>query len=121
VNSELRLRDYLGHILEAIARIQSFSAGMDETGFAADIKTQDAVIRNMEVIGEACNNIRRVAPDFAKAHPEVPWGSAIGNRNALSHGYFSVDLALIWATVQNDLPKLKAAVEYLRVESGPQD
>jgi len=69
LNSELRVKDFLGHILEAVARIQAFSAGMNETGFAVDIKTQDAVIRNMEVIGEACNNILRVAPEFAKAHP----------------------------------------------------
>jgi uncharacterized protein with HEPN domain len=110
VNTEPRLKDFLGHILEAVDRIESFSAGMDEAGFLADIKTQDAVIRNLEVIGEACNNIRRVAPEFASAHPEVPWGSAIGNRNALSHGYFSVDLPLVWATVQQDLRQLKATV-----------
>lgn len=113
MNTEPRLKDFLGHILEAVDRIESFSAGMDEAGFLADIKTQDAVIRNLEVIGEACNNIRRVAPEFAGAHPEVPWGSAIGNRNALSHGYFSVDLPLVWATVQQDLRQLKATVEGL--------
>jgi uncharacterized protein with HEPN domain len=116
VNAGLRLKDFLGHILEAVARIQAFSAHMDEAGFVADIKTQDAVIRNLEVIGEACNNVRRVAPEFAQAHPEVPWGSAIGNRNALSHGYFSVDLALVWATVQNDLPELQKSVARLRTE-----
>ncbi|MGH8830915.1 MAG: HepT-like ribonuclease domain-containing protein, partial [Polaromonas sp.] len=71
------------------------------------------VIRNMEVIGEACSNIRKLAPEFAQAHPEVPWGSAIGNRNALSHGYFSVDLELVWATMQTDLPALKVAIERL--------
>jgi uncharacterized protein with HEPN domain len=116
VNSALRTKDFLGHILEAVVRIQSFSAGLNEAGFAADLKTQDAVIRNMEVIGEACNNILRVAPEFAKAHSDVPWGSAIGNRNALSHGYFSVDLALVWATIQNDLPKLKTTVLRLLAE-----
>jgi len=83
-----------------------------------DLKTQDAVIRNMEVIGEACSNILRLAPEFAQAHPEVPWGSAIGNRNALSHGYFSVDIRLIWATIQDDLPALKASVKRLTGESG---
>ena len=116
MNAELRLKDFLGHILEAIARIQLFSANMDEAGFVADIKTQDAVVRNLEVIGEACNHVRRVAPAYAEAHPEVPWGSAVGNRNALSHGYFSIDLVLVWATVRNDLPELKQAVTNLRAE-----
>ena len=74
------------------------------------------MIRNMEVIGEACSNIRKLAPEFVRAHPEVPWGSAIGNRNALTHGYFSVDLNLIWATMQTDLPTLKASVERLNVQ-----
>lgn len=54
-----------------------------------------------------------LAPEFARAHPEVPWGSAIGNRNALSHGYFSVDMELVWATMQTDLPALKMAIERL--------
>jgi len=114
VNSALRIGDFLGHILEAIGRIESYTTRLEQPDFEADAKTQDAVIRNMEIIGEACSNIRRLAPDFARAHPEVPWGSAIGNRNALSHGYFSVDLQLVWATVQHDLPKLKTAVERLR-------
>jgi uncharacterized protein with HEPN domain len=113
VNSALRTKDFLGHILEAIDRIESYTLNLDQSGFEADVKTQDAVIRNMEIVGEACSNIRKHTPDFAKSHPEVPWGNAIGNRNALSHGYFSVDLTLVWATAQNDLPKLKKAIEPL--------
>ena len=113
MNAELRVQDFLGHILQAIARIEVFSIDLNEAGFLVDLKTQDAVIRNMEVIGEACSIIRKLAPEFVRAHPEVPWGSAIGNRNALSHGYFSVDLNLIWATMQNDLPALKVSIERL--------
>ncbi len=113
MNSSFRVNDYLGHILEAIGRIEAYTLGLDQGGFESDVKTQDAVIRNMEIIGEACSNIRKQAPDFARSHPEVPWGSAIGNRNALSHGYFSVDLTLVWATVRQDLPRLKAAVQSL--------
>ena len=111
MNLELRTQDFLRHMLQAILRIEIFSADLNEASFLADIKTQDAVIRNMEVIGEACRNILRLSPSFAQAHPEIPWGSAIGNRNALSHGYFSVDLNLIWATIRNDLPALKANLE----------
>ncbi len=116
MNAELRVQDFLAHIVQAIVRIQAFSVGLNETSFLADLKTQDAVIRNMEVIGEACSNIRKLAPEFVRAHPEVPWGSAIGNRNALTHGYFSVDLNLIWATMQTDLPTLKASVERLNAQ-----
>ena len=116
MNAPVRVKDFLGHILEAISRIESYTLSLDKGGFEADAKTQDAVIRNMEIIGEACNNIRKHAPDFARAHPEVPWASAIGNRNALSHGYFSVDLVLVWATVRHDLPKLKTAVEFLHAD-----
>lgn len=113
MNSSLRVKDFLGHILEAISRIESYVAKLDQAGFVSDFKSQDAVIRNLEVIGEACANIRKLAPEFAAAHPEVPWGNAIGNRNALSHGYFSVDLDLVWATVRHDLPGLQVAAARL--------
>lgn len=69
----LRTRDYLHHILEAISLIGQYVEGMSEVEFLNDRKTQDAVIRNLEIIGEAANKVMRVAPEFAAAHPEVPW------------------------------------------------
>jgi uncharacterized protein with HEPN domain len=72
----LRVADYLQHILEAIANIQDYTAGMDLDAFMDDRKTRDAVIRNLEVIGEACNNVARNHPDFALQHANVPWGFA---------------------------------------------
>ncbi len=69
-----------------------------------------AVIRNLEVIGEACNNVTKNHPDFAAQHANVPWGFAYEMRNALAHGYFNVDLAIVWQTIQNDLPALKLKV-----------
>jgi uncharacterized protein with HEPN domain len=112
-----RLKDFLSHMLEAISRIETFTTGMDLPEFLADAKTQDAVIRNLEVLGEASAHIKRIAPQFLAQHSEIPWGSAIGNRNALSHGYFSVDLQLVWATVRNDLPAFQAAVAKLHADS----
>ena len=106
----LRVTDYLQHILEAIGNIQDYTTGMDLDAFMDDRKTRDAVIRNLEVIGEACNNVARNHPDFALLHANVPWGFAYEMRNALSHGYFTVDLAVVWQTVQNDLPALKSQV-----------
>jgi uncharacterized protein with HEPN domain len=109
----LRTTDYLQHIAEAIDNILSYTAGQDAAGFKADRKTQDAVIRNLEVIGEACNNVVKHHPGFAQQHPEVPWGFAYEMRNALSHGYFKVDLDIVWATITSDLPGLKAKLALL--------
>lgn len=109
----LRIADYLRHIIEAIENIQTYTAGMDLSAFMADKKTQDAVIRNLEVIGEACNNVAKNHPAFASTHSSVPWGFAYEMRNALSHGYFAVDLAIVWKTIQNDLPGLQTQVASL--------
>jgi uncharacterized protein with HEPN domain len=97
-------------MLDALARITSYTQGMAVADFLTDNKTQDAVIRNLEIIGEACSNVHRVAPKLVAEHPEVPWGSAIGNRNALAHGYFSVDMQLVWNTLQHDLPKFELGI-----------
>ena len=110
----LRVADYLQHILEAIGNIQEYTTGMNLAGFMADRKTCDAVIRNLEVIGEACNNIAKNHPDFAAQHAAVPWGFAYEMRNALAHGYFTVDLAIVWQTIQNDLPALQQQVSAMR-------
>ena len=105
-----RLPDYLGHILEAIERIQHYVDDIDEVGFLNSKLVQDAVIRNLEVIGEASRNIERVHPEFAAAHPELPLALANDMRNALAHGYFKVDLEIVWKTIQNNLPELHAQI-----------
>ena len=104
-----RLADHLVHILQAIERIQRYT-GIDEAGFLGNEMAQDAVIRNFEVIGEASRNVEREPPDFAAAHPELPLAFAYEMRNALAHGYFKVDLALVWRTVGSDLPRLHRQV-----------
>ena len=86
---------------------------MNLAGFMADRKTCDAVIRNLEVIGEACNNIAKNQPDFAAQHASIPWGFAYEMRNALAHGYFTVDLAIVWQTIQHDLPALQRQLNAL--------
>ena len=68
------------------------------------------MIRNLEVIGEASNNIQKRFPDFAAAHPELPLASAYQMRNAVAHGYFSVDLEIVWKTIQGDLATLSERV-----------
>jgi uncharacterized protein with HEPN domain len=101
-----RLFDYLGHIRTAVERIRRYTEDMDEVAFFQDVRTQDAVIRNLEIVGEACRNLERAYPDFAAAHPELPLGFAYEMRNSLAHGYFKVDLAIVWKTVETDLPEL---------------
>lgn len=68
---------------------------------------QDAVIRNIEIIGEAARNIDRHHPDFASRHPDVPWEDIYLMRNRVSHGYFTVDLEIVWKTVKRDIPELE--------------
>ena len=114
-----RLPDYLGHIVEAIHRARRYVVGHSDASFASDEKSQDAVMRNIEVMGEAARNVLRHHPDFAAAHPDAPWALMVGMRNRVSPGYFAVDWDLIWATVQNDLPVLDDQVTSLLVGLAP--
>jgi uncharacterized protein with HEPN domain len=106
-----RLVDYLGHILQAIERIERYTEDIDEIAFLDDEMAQDAVIRNFEIIGEASHNIEVNFPEFAQAHPELPLAFAYQMRNAVAHGYFKVDLEIVWKTLNNDLAGLYRQVE----------
>lgn len=75
---------------------------------------QDAVIRNIEIIGEASNNIQRVAPEFATQNDHIPWLVMYTMRNRVSHGYDKVDLEIVWRTIQSSLPDLHAQITELR-------
>lgn len=109
-----RLTDYLAHILEAIERIGRYTEDLDAVAFLGNEMAQDAVIRNLEIIGEASHNIEGHYPDFAAAHPELPLAFAYQMRNAVAHGYFKVDLEIVWKTLQNDLPGLYQQVQAVR-------
>lgn len=111
MNKDYRVTDYLGHILAAIERIERHTANVDELGFLSSELIQDAVIRNLEVIGEAANNIQRADAAFAAAHSEIPWQVMYTMRNRLSHGYDKVDFEMVWKTICNDLPDLYTRVK----------
>lgn len=102
-------RVYLAHILESIDRTERFTSG-DRARFVADPMVQDAVIRNLEVIGEAA---KRVDEDYRTAHPGVPWRALAGLRDILIHQYEGVDLGRVWTVVERDLPRLRKAIESL--------
>jgi uncharacterized protein with HEPN domain len=109
-----RVEDYLGHIMEAIDRATGYLQPFESIeAFRKDEKTQDAVVRNIEIIGEAANQIARMAPDFIPQHPELPWPKMRNMRNIVIHAYFKVDLTTVWRTVQEDLPKLKQQIDQL--------
>ena len=107
---ELRVPDYLEHIADAIARARRYTGEMTEAEFLKDEKTQDAVIRNIEIIGEASRNIHEADPAFPDRHPDVPWRMMYRMRNAVSHGYFKVDFKLVWHTLKEDLPELEKRI-----------
>jgi uncharacterized protein with HEPN domain len=106
----LRIPDYLEHIVEAIERIHRYVEDMSEVDFLDDEKTQDAVVRNFEIIGEASRNIERYHSVYAESHPEVPWTFMYAMRNRIAHGYFKVDFELVWKTIHEDLPELHEQV-----------
>lgn len=109
----LRCQDYLNHIIEAIDRIQHYVDDMTELMFLNDLKTQDAVVRNFEIIGEAANNMEHFHPAFAASHPDVPWALMYTMRNRVAHGYFKVDFELVWRTIYADLPELRTQIVQL--------
>lgn len=111
MNKALRVDDYLEHILQAIERIRRYTEDLDETGFLNTDMVQDAVIRNIEIIGEASSNIQRVFPEFAALHDNIPWRVMYTMRNRVSHGYDKVDLEIVWKTIETDLPELYSLVK----------
>jgi uncharacterized protein with HEPN domain len=109
----LRLGAYLRHILDAIARIREYTVSLTEDDFQQSPMIQDAVVRNLEVIGEACRNVMNYHPEYAATHDEVPWYAPYEMRNALTHGYFSIDLVQVRATIQGDLPAFSTQISAL--------
>ena len=97
----------LEDIREALAKISRYVSGMDRAAFLGDEKTVDAVVRNVEIIGEA---VKQLHDDFKAANPAVPWAQIAGLRNRIVHDYAGVDLEIIWQIVQESLPELKSQV-----------
>jgi uncharacterized protein with HEPN domain len=100
--------DRLNHILDAIAKIERYSQHFDLQKFKSDELTIDAVVRNIEIIGEATTCLDR---GLKAKYPNVDWRFATAIRNRLIHGYFDIDAEIIWDTTQNDLPKLKTEIQ----------
>jgi uncharacterized protein with HEPN domain len=104
--NESRLPDYLEHIQQAATDACSFVEGQSKKDFLADRRTQQAVILSLLIIGEAATKLLQSYGDFLTAHPDVPWSSMKGMRNRLAHGYFDINLDVMWDTVSTALPSL---------------
>lgn len=98
---------YLEDINTAINRIRKYVRGMDLAEFKKDHKTVDAVIRNLEIVGEAAGKLPN---DFRKKHDHIPWRKMVGLRNRVAHEYFGVDVEILWQTILEDLPPLKKEI-----------
>ena len=106
-------RLYLEDIVEAADRILRYTVGTGYDSFASDDKTVDAVVRNLEIIGEAAKKL----PENAKQRmPDIEWRKIAGLRNILIHEYFGINKVIVWDVVQGKIPSLKTACENLLTE-----
>ena len=102
-------KSMLQDMLEAIKTIQSYSLSTYDS-FLQDEKTQDAVMYNLIILGEAAN---RIPVEFQESHPEVPWSSIVGTRNVVVHGYDQVKLQIVWDIINKNLEKLRIQIKEL--------
>lgn len=101
-------RVYLEDILEAIQKIQRYTSNLTLDQLRVDVKTLDAVIRNLEIIGEA---IKKIPDEVREKHPEIEWKKMAGLRDILIHEYFGIDVEIIWDIVQNKLFDLRSQLD----------
>ena len=99
---------YLNDILFAITKIQKWTQGMSLDDFESDELVRDAVLRNLEIVGEA---VKGLPLELTVVHPEIPWRVLGDFRNRLAHGYFSIDSDIVWKVIQNRLPGLRQAID----------
>lgn len=110
MSGEERWRVRIEDILDAVRRIQAYTADMTADQFREDRKTIDAVVRNIEIIGEAARHVPR---EIQKASPRVAWPQMRGMRNVMIHEYDTVDVDIVWQTIQEDLPSIVGPLERL--------
>lgn len=103
--------EFLDDISESIRRLEIYTQNMGYEDFLEDIRTQDAVIRNLEIIGEASKNI---TDEFKEKHPQILWKGLAGIRDKLIHHYFGVNLEIVWTIIDEDLPVLRKEIRQVK-------
>jgi uncharacterized protein with HEPN domain len=98
---------YIEHIIESIGKIEDFTREISRIEFDRNVMIQDAVIRNIEIIGEAT---KKISKQLTESHQEIPWSEMAGMRDKLIHDYLDVDLDVVWKTIEIDLPLLKEMI-----------
>jgi uncharacterized protein with HEPN domain len=104
--TDARLLDLIAHIKHAALDAQSFIEGTSRERFETDKKSQQAVIFSLLIVGEAATKIMERYPEFTEENSHIPWRSMRGMRNRFAHGYFDINLDVVWDTVQNAVPEL---------------
>lgn len=105
-------RVYLIHIRDCISRVKQYTIDGKEV-FFQDIKTQDAVLRNLQVM---CESVQKLPSDWKNTYPDIEWNNIAGFRNRLTHEYLNVDLNLVWSVIENYLPELEETIEAMAQE-----
>lgn len=104
--NENRLIDYLDHIQQASIDVRSFVDGLEKDDFLEDKRTQQAVIMSLIIMGAASTKVMDDYAEFARKHSDIPWRNMRGMRNRIAHGYFDINLDVVWDTVQMEVPNL---------------
>jgi uncharacterized protein with HEPN domain len=102
---------YLNDITRCCERVERYTAGMTQQQFLADDRTYDAVVRNLEIVGEA---VKRLPPDVRQQMPTIEWQKIAGMRDWLAHAYFGIDGDILWDVVENHVPQLRQTVQAYR-------
>lgn len=98
---------YLHHIIDAATSIEEYVSGVSYEQFAVESMRLDAVVRQLEIIGESCSNLESA---FRDSHPSIPWSDIVGMRNRLAHEYWDVDAEMVWVTATEDVPQLRRQI-----------
>jgi len=115
MSKERLLQDYLNDIIESITDIKDFTKGMTIEDFVKDRKTMKAVVRCLEIIGEAAN---KMPQHIRNSYSEIPWEEISGMRNKIAHEYFGIDLNIVWQTIKEDLEPLAGTVSQMQKDLG---
>ena len=115
MSEQRRDKEYLGDIREAMQRIVAYTADLSYEQFMNELKTQDAVVRNLEVIGEAA---KKLSSHLRKAYPQIPWKGMAGMRDKVIHHYFGVNYDIVWTVAKQEVPGLLPQIEDILVLPG---